>query len=128
MDMLRPQPAISRYRSVRASHAFEPARPSAWLLRGWACDCKAGRREVRRAVDWSERAIHEFPRYLSAIRTKIAACAHLDRIAEARDGLQRLFELQPGSTVQRWAKSTPYPPEIQSVVIQGLRKAGSPEE
>ena len=121
----QPYPAIEAFeRAMRLS----PLDPLRGYFAGGLAIAKLAAGKYEEAVDWSERAIHEFPRYLSAIRTKIAACAHLDRIAEARDGLQRLFELQPGSTVQRWAKSTPYPPEIQSVVIQGLRKAGSPEE
>ena len=107
---------------------LSPLDPLRGYFAGGLALAKLATGKYEEAVDWSERALYEIPRYVVAIRTKIAACAHLDRIAEARDGLERLFQLQPGSTVQRLVKIAPYPPELLSVFQQGLRKAGMPEE
>jgi adenylate cyclase len=121
----QPYLAIEAFeRAMRLS----PLDPLRGYFAGGLALAKLATGKYEEAVDWSERALHEFPRYVTAIRTKIAACAHLDRIAEARDGLERLFQLQPVSTVQRWVKTAQYPPEILSVFQQGLRKAGMPEE
>jgi hypothetical protein len=64
------------------------------------------------------------------LRVKVVACAHLDRIKEGRELLQRVLALQPGLTI---AGLKAYPgcvvtPEIASMFAEGLRKVGLPEE
>ena len=39
------------------------------------------------ALDWAERTLREDPGYTGALRTKAVACAHLDRIDEAREAV-----------------------------------------
>jgi TolB-like protein len=83
------------------------------------------------ALQWVDRTLREQPRYTVAVRMKAVLCAHLDRIEEARDWVKRVLELQPGLTISGYkAYATRFlrPPEILAVFVEGLRKAGLPEE
>ena len=60
----------------------------------------AGRFEE--AVDWAERTLREEPGYRVAIVAKVVACAHLDRIGDARAALSQLIESQPWLTIARY--------------------------
>jgi adenylate cyclase len=85
--------------------------------------------QYNEALEWADRALHEFPNYPSAIRFKVVAFAQLGRIEEARDELKRLIALDPASTIARWqaAASRLHSPKIICVAIESLRKAGLPE-
>ena len=80
------------------------------------------------AIEWAERSLRELPYFPPTIRIMVISCAHLDRIAEARTWLERLLALQPGLTIANVRASPVYSPELQSVRIEGFRKAGMPEE
>ena len=69
------------------------------------------------------------PHYTAGIRIKIALCACLGRIDEARHWVGRLLELQPGLTLAAMnAYATKFlSPETLQIYIEGLRKAGLPE-
>jgi adenylate cyclase len=87
----------------------------------------AGRYEE--AIEWADRSLREVPRYESALRNRVVACAHLGRIDEARDWLERLLEVTPELTIARYKSlySAIHPPEIIDLYVDGLRKAGLPE-
>jgi TolB-like protein/class 3 adenylate cyclase len=88
----------------------------------------AGRYET--AMEWVDRSLREQPRFNASIRIKATLCGHLGRIAEARVWLGRMLEFEPGLTVARLKQymATFLPPEIISVYVDGLRKAGLPEQ
>jgi adenylate cyclase len=88
----------------------------------------AGR--YQEAIEWADRSLREVPGYESTIRNRAVACAHLGRIDEARDWLGRLLEITPGLTITRYKAlyGITHPPEIIDVYVEGLRKAGLPEE
>ena len=88
----------------------------------------AGRYEE--ALDWVEQTLHAEPGYMTALRTKAALCAHLDRIEDARAVLRQLLEVQPWHTIARSHRidSRIYGPELAAMRAEGLRKAGLPEE
>ena len=123
-------------RPDRAVEAFErgmrlsPLDPLGYVFTGGlaAVHVMAGRYEE--AVEWADRSLRELPRYESAIRNRLVACAHLGRIEEARDGLGRLLEIAPGLTITRYKAlyTVTHPPELIDLHVQGLRKAGLPEE
>jgi TolB-like protein/class 3 adenylate cyclase len=79
------------------------------------------------ASDWASQSLSELPRYVSAMRTNVAAYAHLCRPDEARYWLAQLLELQPAMTIRTWRTSSGYPPEVLSILEEGLRIAGLPE-
>ena len=79
----------------------------------------------------ADRSLHEQPRWTPAIRSKVVACAYLGCIEEARDWLNRLLEFQPGLTIAGWKSSfgaAAFTPELLAFYVEGLRKAGLPEE
>jgi len=88
----------------------------------------AGR--YQEAIEWADRSLREVPRYESTIRNRVVACAHLGRIAEARDWLRRLLEITPRLTIARYKAlyGITHPPGIIDIYVEGLRKAGLPEE
>ena len=87
----------------------------------------AGRYEE--AADWTERTLREAPGHTIFLLGKAVACAHLDRIEEARVVVSQLREVQPWLTIAWFkASATRYPPEIRARYVDGLRKAGMPEE
>jgi tetratricopeptide (TPR) repeat protein len=91
----------------------------------------AGRHEE--AMEWVDRALHERPNFDPAMAIKVVLCAQLGRIDEAREWLRRRLELRPGwSTIAEWkARGLAVKfasPEILALYVEGLRKAGLPEE
>ena len=89
----------------------------------------AGRYEE--AAEWADRSLREQPRYSIAIRMKVVSFAQLGCLDMARRWLKRLLEIQPGLTIAGWKASygaTFFAPELLDVYIEGLRKAGLPEE
>jgi TolB-like protein len=82
------------------------------------------------AMEWADRSLHEMPHYTAGIRIKIALCACLGLIDEAHHWVGRLLELQPDLTL---AEMKVYAakflaPEALQIYVEGLRKAGLPEE
>jgi TolB-like protein len=124
----RPDPAIQAFqRAMRLS----PLDPRRWgFVIGLAfAHMIVGRYEE--AIGWSDRCLHEQPRSILAMRLKIICCAHLGRIEDAHCWLQQLSELQPGLTIAGWKAlyaATLFAPEILAMYVEGLRKAGMPEE
>src|SRR5262249_41371490 len=87
----------------------------------------AGRYEE--AIEWAERALAAQPGYRPGLLVKVVASAQLGRIDEARDWLGRVLELEPGLTIARVKASVPFfRPETLARHVEGLRKAGLPEE
>jgi adenylate cyclase len=69
-------------------------------------------------------------RYRLAMRTKAVCYVYLGRMEEARNWANRVLELDPGFTIARLKASGTYllPPEPLARYVDGLRKAGLPEE
>jgi TolB-like protein/class 3 adenylate cyclase len=82
------------------------------------------------AMGWADRSLHEMPHYTAGIRIKIALCACLGLIDEARHWLGRLLELQPDLTLTEMKVYAAkfLAPEVLEIYIEALRKAGLPEE
>jgi adenylate cyclase len=87
-------------------------------------------RRYEQALDWAERTLREEPNYRGALLHKIVASAHLGQTEKARATLQQWIESQPGITIARWSafRSRVFSPERMSICVEGLRKAGLPEE
>jgi TolB-like protein len=80
---------------------------------------------------WADVSLREQPRYLLAIRVKVVSCAELGRMDEARHWLGRMLDINPGSTIAEYRKlAAGYfrLPETFDIFLEGLRKAGLPEE
>ena len=84
------------------------------------------------AIEWADWALQAQPRMTAVVGIRAAACAQLGRVEEAREYLRRLCALlRPGWLTiagirQGWSKFVS--PEFLAAGIDGLRKAGLPEE
>jgi len=127
---------VSLPQSEAAIEAFERAmrlNPLDRLERGFINGIAIAHLFARRyeqALEWSVRALSDEPGYPAALRTKAVACAHLDRIEEARETVRQLLDAQPWNTVARTTRLYARlfgSPETAMVYVEGLRKSGMPE-
>ena len=56
-------------------------------------------RRFEQAIEWADRALHNQPRAVPAMRVKVAANAHLGRLDEARIELSRVLAIDPKLTI-----------------------------
>ena len=123
----RPDQAIEAFkRAMRLS----PLDPVAYLMTGGLALAHVIAGRYEEAIEWADRSLRELPRFESALRNRVAACAHLGRIEEARDGLERLLELQSDLTIAKFKAlyAVTLPPKVLDIYVEGYRKAGLPEE
>jgi len=86
-------------------------------------------RRFEQAIEWADRALHDQPRFVSAMRVKVAALAHLGRLDEARTELGRVLAIDPKLTIAGYRVFSHYlAPEVLELFVTGLRLAGLPEE
>jgi len=79
-------------------------------------------------IEWADRALHDQPRLVAAMRVKVAANAHLGRLDEARRELSRMLAINPKLTIAGFRDLAHYlAPEVLELYITGLRLAGLPE-
>ncbi len=82
------------------------------------------------ALEWADRALHEFPDSVFALRSKAIALTQLGRTEEARTSVKRLLELRPGLTIGECRAALTIrrlPSEVIALQVDSLRKAGMPE-
>jgi hypothetical protein len=81
-------------------------------------------------LDWAELTLREEPDYRGALLHKTVAAAHLGQMEKARATLRQWIEPQPGITIARWSAIwlRVFSPEKMEIYVEGLRKAGLPEE
>jgi TolB-like protein len=86
-------------------------------------------RRFEQAIVWADSALRDQPRVFTAIRVKIAACAHLGRLDQARAELGRMLALHPKLTIAavRALLAPLAAPEFVELYTTGLRLAGLPE-
>jgi tetratricopeptide (TPR) repeat protein len=123
----QPEAAIEACERARRLSPFDPF---CYInATGFALAHLAARR-FEDASQWADRALHDQPRAISALRVKIVANAHLGRLDEARAELARLLAMDPKLTIAGYrallGRSTS--PEVLDLLITGLRKASMPEE
>jgi adenylate cyclase len=120
-------PAIGAFnRAIRLS----PLDPFGWNFAAGIALAYMIERRYEEAIGWADRSLHEWASNTMALRIRVASCAHLGRLPEARQWLARLLEVDPGLTIA-WleAYATQFlPPETVAVYVEDLRKAGLPEE
>jgi len=117
--------------SLQQAIRLSPFDPLSWMFVGGLAFSYFTSRRFEEAIEWADRSLHEQPRARVLMRLKAVLCAHLGRTAEAREWLSRVLDLQPGLTVAAWKASvsaTALSPEIIDLYVEGLRKAGLPEE
>jgi len=122
-----------RYQPGRAIGAFERSyRLSPFDLLGYhaaggfaLAHLAAGRFD--NAIEWADRELHYQPLHTPTLTYRAVASAHLGRLDEARGALERVLALKPGWTIAV-AQRSPNAPELNELIIRGLRLAGLPEQ
>ena len=85
-------------------------------------------RRFEQAIEWADRALHDQPRMVGAMRVKVAANAHLGHLDEARAELARVLAIDPKLTIAGFREYAHFAaPEILELLVTGLRLAGLPE-
>jgi len=78
---------------------------------------------------WADRALHDQPRMVPAMRVKAAANAHLGRLDAARAELSRMLAIDSKQTIAGFREFAHFAaPEVLELYAVGLRLAGLPEE
>jgi tetratricopeptide (TPR) repeat protein len=124
----QPEAAIEALERGRRLSPFDPL--SYFASAGLAFAHLAAHR-FEEASEWADRSLHDAPRYFQPMMVKLAADAHLGRLAGARGDLARLLAAYPGLTIAGWRTRTAvssFAPELVNVIVAGLRLAGLPEE
>jgi adenylate cyclase len=118
-----------------AIEAFEqamrlsPLDPLGWGFTSGIAFAHAVAQRYEEAIEWADRSLREQPRDTAMIRTKVVLYSQLGRIEEARYWLERLLARQPGLTIAKYkAYASFFQPKLFAVFVEGLRKAGLPEE
>jgi adenylate cyclase len=85
--------------------------------------------EYNAAVDAANRAIRSSPNYPNPYRWLAAALGQLGRIEEAKQALEKAIAIAPASFSMYVRERAPWRrPEDHAHMLEGLRKAGMPEE
>jgi len=120
-------PAIEAFeRAMRLS----PLDPLGYLFAAGIGLAHLGVGRYEEALQWVDRSSRELPRYVTSLRLKVVLCAHLGRMEEARYWLRRMLDLQPDMTIawfEEYTTAMRLRPEIRSIYVEVLRKAGLPE-
>ena len=121
-----PEAAIEAVERARRLSPFDPYTFRWAHIIGFA---HLAARRFAQAIEWADRALHDQPRMVSAMRTKVAANAHLGRLDEARGELSRVLAADPKLTIAGFrAYAQFYAPEVLELYVTGLRLAGLPEK
>ena len=127
---LRNQPEATIEATERARR-LSPFDPYTFFYAGSIPVAHLAARRFELAIEWADRALHDQPRLVTAMRVKIAANAHLGRLDEARAELSRQLSIDPKLTIvgyREYAHTIPAAPEVLELLVSGLRLAGLPEK
>jgi adenylate cyclase len=122
----QPAPAIEALeRALRLS----PFDPLGFVNATWLAQAHLAARNFEKVIEWADRALHDQPRFIVAVRVKIIALAYLGRLDQAHAELGRMLALYPGLTIAAFRTTTAsFDPEYTKFALAGLRLAGLPEE
>jgi len=121
----QPEAAIEAYERARRLSPFDPY--TFFRASNTAAAHLAARR-FEQVIEWADRALHEQPRLVTAMRIKAVALAHLGHLDEARAELARVLAIDPKLTIAGFREYAHFAaPEILELLVTGLRLAGLPE-
>jgi TolB-like protein/class 3 adenylate cyclase/Flp pilus assembly protein TadD len=121
----QPEAAIKALERARRLSPFDPR---TFLYAQNIAIAHLAARRFELAIEWADRALHDQPRLVSAMRFKVAANAHLGHLDEARAELRRVLAIDPKLTIAGFREYAHfYAPEVLELFVTGLRLAGLPE-
>jgi adenylate cyclase len=121
----QPQAAIEAIERARRLSPFDPLAFANTLNTAVAHFVA---RRFEQAIEWADRALHDQPRLIAAMRVKVAALAHLGRLDAAHAELGRVLAIDPKLTIAGFRAYAHFmAPEVLELNVTGLRLAGLPE-
>jgi adenylate cyclase len=121
----QPEAAIVAIERARRLSPFDPL---AFLYAVNIALAHLAARRFEQAIEWADRALHDRPRLVGAMRVKVAANAHLGRLDAARAELGRALAIDPKQTIAGFREVVHFmAPEVLELWVTGLRLAGLPE-
>ena len=125
---LRNQPEAA-IEAVERARRLSPFDPYTFLYASNIAAAHLVAQRFELAIEWADRALHDQPRLVAAMRVKVAANAHLGRLDEARAELNRVLAFDPKLTIDGYRAYARFQaPVVLELWITGLRLAGLPEE
>jgi tetratricopeptide (TPR) repeat protein len=122
----QPEAAIEAIERARRLSPFDPYASLCDFVIAFA---HLAARRFELAIEWADRALHDQPRNVSAMRVKVVANAHLGRLGEARAELSRVLAIYPRLTIAGFREYAHFQaPEVLELFVAGLRLAGLPEQ
>jgi len=122
----QPEAAIE---AIERARRLSPFDPRIFLSAVFIAIAHLAARRFEQAIDWADRALHDQPRLVSAMRVKAVANAHLGHLDEARAELGRLLAIDPKLTIAGFREHLHFAaPEVVELFVTGLRLAGLPEK
>ena len=109
---------------------LSPFDPQSWMFAGGFAHARFAAGRYEEAIEFADRALHAQPRATAVLSVRIAACGNLDRLEQGRECVKRLQETDMWSRVVAFRKVAEkmLSPEVLAIYLEGLRKAGLPEE
>jgi adenylate cyclase len=121
----QPEAAIEATERARRLSPFDPY--TSFCAVNIAAAHLAARR-FEQAIEWADRALHDQPRMVTAMRVKVVALAHLGHLDAARAELSRVLAIDPKLTIAGFREYAHFAaPEVLELFVTGLRLAGLPE-
>jgi len=122
----QPEAAIE---AIERARRLSPFDPYTFFYAGNIAIAHLAARRFEQAIEWADRALHDQPRMVTAMRVKVAALAHLGRLDEARAELTRVLAILPKLTIAGYREYAHFAaPEVLELYVAGLRLAGLPEK
>src|SRR5262249_48301803 len=92
----QPEAAIE---AIERARRLSPFDPYTYFYAAIIAVAHLAARRFEQAIEWADRALHDRPRLVSAMRIKVAAWAHLGRLDEARADLGQMLAIDPKLTI-----------------------------
>jgi TolB-like protein/class 3 adenylate cyclase len=125
---LRNQPEAA-IEAVERARRLSPFDPYTFLYASNIAAAHLVAQRFELAIEWADRALHDQPRLVAAMRVKVAANAHLGRLDEARAELSRVLATDAKLTIAGFREYAHFmAPEVLELYVDGLRLAGLPEK
>jgi tetratricopeptide (TPR) repeat protein len=118
----QPEAAIE---AIEWARRLSPFDPYAFLYAVNIAAAHLLARRFEQAIEWADRALHDQPRPVGAMRFKVVANVHLGRLDEARAELGRLLAIDPKLTIAGNREYAHFlAPEVLELYVTGLRPTG----
>jgi tetratricopeptide (TPR) repeat protein len=125
---LRNQPEAA-IEAIERARRLSPFHPMAFFYALNIAFAHLGARRFEQAIEWADRALHDQPRQVTAMRVKVVANAHLGRLDAARAELSQVLAIDPKLTIAGYREYACFlAPEVLELYVTGLRLAGLPEK